>query len=86
MLNTITEEQKKRFKLRGVNIIQDKDGKLLAITSQALEALPSCYEPISEAAAPLKKLRQYEANNASIQVKSNVLNDFINILKDLHNI
>ncbi len=86
MLNTITEEQKNRFKLRGVNIIQDKDGALLAVTSQALESLPSCYEPISEAAAPLTELRQYEANKASSQVKSNVLNDFINISKDLHNI
>lgn len=86
MLNKITNEQKNRFNLRGVNIIQNKDGKLLAVTSEALESLPSCYEPISEAAAPLKKLRQYEANNASSQVKSNVLNDFINTFKRLHNI
>lgn len=86
MLNTITKEQKNRFKLRGVNIIQDKDGALLAVTSEALEALPSCYEPISKASAPLTNLREHEAKKDSNQTQSNVLNDFINTLKVLHSI
>lgn len=86
MLNTITKEQKNRFKLRGVNIIQSKEGALLAVTSEALEALPSCYEPIAAAAAPLTKLREHEAKKDSNQIQSNVLNDFINTLKVLHSI
>ena len=84
MLNTITKEQLKRFSLRGVNIMQNKRGALLAVTTEALELLPSCYEPIAAAAAPLTKLKRYEAIEASKETQSNVLTSFFKSLKHVY--
>lgn len=83
MLNTITKKQLHRFNLRGVNIIQNNTGELLTVTTEALEMLPSCYEPIAAATEPLTKLRSHEQRQENDE-QSNVLNDFFKSLKHVY--
>ena len=87
MLNTITKKQLNRFNQRGVNIIQNKKGKLLTVNTNALESLPSCYEPIKDAKKPLTSLRREEtreANNSSSETQSNVLTNLFQSFKHVY--